>query len=67
MVFMFLVIVRGIVVVGSLPRKIAVQRNHPQVDAINAAGRIGLLLGGVGWVITFVWAMLRTGPQAAVT
>jgi hypothetical protein len=62
MAFLFLLLVWGIVVVGSLPRKIALQRNHPQVDAINAASWIGLLLGGVGWVIAFVWAFLRTGP-----
>ena len=62
MAFLFLLLVWGIVVVGSLPRKIALQRNHPQVDAINAASWIGLLLGGVGWFIAFVWAFLRTGP-----
>ena len=62
MAFLFLLLVWGIVVVGSLPRKIALHRNHPQVDAINAASWIGLLCGGVGWVIAFVWAFLRTGP-----
>jgi hypothetical protein len=62
MAFLFLLLVSGIVVVGSLPRKIALQRDHPQVDAINAASWIGLLFGGVGWVIAFVWAFLRTGP-----
>jgi hypothetical protein len=62
MAFLFLLLVWGIVVVGSLPRKIALQRNHPQVDAINAASWIGLLFGGVGWVIAFVWAFLRTEP-----
>lgn len=62
MAFLFLLLVSGIVVLGSLPRKIALQRNHPQVDAINAASWIGLLLGGVGWVIAFVWAFLRTAP-----
>ena len=62
MAFLFLILVWGIVFVGSLPRKIALQRNHPQVDAINAASWIGLFLGGIGWIIAFVWAFLRTGP-----
>ncbi|WP_417847334.1 DUF3302 domain-containing protein [Thalassoglobus sp.] len=38
----FLVIVSTIVAIGSLPKKIAIKRNHPQVDAINAASWIGL-------------------------
>ena len=48
-----------VVAVGSLPKKIAIQRNHPQVAAINAAGWT-LALGGLGWPIAFVWAFLRT-------
>lgn len=63
MALLFLLLVWGIVVLGSLPRKIALQRNHPQVDAINAASWIGLLLGGVGWGFAFVWAFLRTKPS----
>ncbi len=38
----FLVIVSIIVAIGSLPKKIAIKRNHPQVGAINAARWIGL-------------------------
>ena len=45
-----------IVAVGSLPKKIAIRRNHPQVAAINPASWIGLALGGLGWTIAFVWA-----------
>lgn len=51
-----------IVWIGSLPKKIAEKRHHPQVDAINALSWFGLLFGGVGWVIAFVWALLRSGP-----
>ncbi len=58
----FLVGVAIIVALGSLPKKIAIKRNHPQVDAINAASWIGLALGGVGWPIAFVWAFLKSGP-----
>ena len=51
-----------IVWVGSRPKAIAEKRNHPQVDSINALAWFGLLFGGVGWVIAFVWALLRAGP-----
>lgn len=61
MAFLFLVAVCLVVAIGSLPKKIAVKRNHPQVDAINAAAWVGLFLGGVGWIIAFVWAFLRSG------
>lgn len=56
------VTVAAIVFIGSLPGKIAAKRNHPQADAINAASWIGLAVGGVGWVVAFVWAFLKTGP-----
>ena len=51
-----------VVWVGSLPKTIAEKRDHPQVDSINALAWFGLLFGGVGWVIAFVWALLRSGP-----
>lgn len=59
---LFLVTVAIIVTLGSLPKKIALKRNHPQVDAINACSWIGLALAGVGWPIAFVWAFLKSGP-----
>ena len=54
-----------IVGLGSLPKKIAMKRNHPQVDAINAASWIGLALGGIGWPIAFVWAFLKSGSPGS--
>jgi len=59
---LFFVVVAIIVALGSLPKKIATKRNHPQVEAINAASWIGLAAGGIGWLIAFVWAFLRSGP-----
>ncbi len=58
---LFGVFVAAIVAIGSLPKKIASKRNHPQVDAINAASWVGLLMGGVGWLIAFVWAFTKSG------
>lgn len=61
MALLFGVFVTIIVLLGSLPQKIALKRNHPQVEAINAASWIGLACGGLGWPIAFVWAFLRSG------
>jgi|GEM_PF-521105 len=44
---------------GDLPGKIARARNHPQADAINVCSWIGLVAGGVGWVVALVWAYTR--------
>lgn len=44
---------------GDLPGKIARERGHPQADAINVCSWIGLVAGGVGWVIALVWAYTR--------
>ncbi len=57
-----LAVVTAVVFLGSLPGQIAAKRNHPQLDAINAASWVGLALAGVGWPFAFVWAFLRTGP-----
>ena len=61
---LFLVAVGVIVWLGSLPGKIAQRRQHPQADAINALSWFGLLMGGLGWVIAFVWALYRPTEQA---
>ncbi len=44
---------------GSLPGKKAAERNHPQAEAINILGWLGLLFGGVGWVAAMVWAQMK--------
>jgi hypothetical protein len=62
MALLFGVTVWLIVMIGSLPKKIALKRNHPQTDAINAASWIGLFLLGAGWPIAFIWAHMRSGP-----
>ena len=47
-----------LVLLGGLPGRVARERSHPQADAINMLGWLGLLFGGVGWVIAMVWARL---------
>lgn len=44
---------------GGLPGKTAAQRNHPQADAINILGWVGLVFGGVGWVVALTWAYIK--------
>jgi len=48
-----------LVEIGSLPGKKAHERNHPQAEAINVLGWVGLLLGGVGWMVALVWAYMK--------
>jgi len=48
---------------GALPGQIARQRGHPQADAINVAGWVGLFTLGLLWPLALIWAFTR--PQAA--
>ena len=45
-----------IVVFGSIPGNIAKKRGHPQTEAIQALGWIGIITLGVSWFIAIVWA-----------
>lgn len=55
--FLVVAIAAVIVVIGSIPGKIARRRGHPWPDAVNAASWIGLATG-VLWPFAFVWAFL---------
>jgi uncharacterized membrane protein len=48
-----------VVVLGPVPGKIAQQRNHPQADAIQVMGWIGLITLGLPWLIALVWAYTK--------
>ena len=52
-----------VVVLGSLPAKIARKRGHPYPDAVNAASWIGLATG-VFWPLAFIWAFLPVPARA---
>jgi NADH:ubiquinone oxidoreductase subunit H len=43
-------------VAGWLPGHIAKTRNHPQAEAVTAAGWITLLFGFALWPIALIWA-----------
>lgn len=62
--FVLIVIVVSIVVVfvalAMLPGKTARKNNHPNAEAINWAGWLGMLLtAGVLWAVAMVWANMR--------
>ena len=44
---------------GELPGKIADKRNHPQADAINVCGWLGVLTMGLLWPVAIIWAYTK--------
>jgi hypothetical protein len=61
-ILIFVVIV-AVVKLGPLPGNIAKKRGHPQADAINVLGWIGVITMGATWLIALVWAFTRTAEQ----
>ena len=66
--FIILVAVGMIVAVifiklASLPGVTARARNHPQADAINVLGWIGVITLGLAWPLALIWAYTRSGEQ----
>jgi len=45
-----------VVLLGSMPGNIAKKRGHPQTEAIQALGWIGIITLGLSWFIAIVWA-----------
>lgn len=57
-------------IVGALPGKIARGRAHPQAEAINVCGWLGILTLGLAWPVALIWAYTRphgarSAPQEA--
>ncbi len=52
-----------VVLLGPMPGNIAKQRGHPQADAINVLGWIGVITLGLAWPFALVWAYTRFGQQ----
>lgn len=50
-------------VLAEIPGNTARKRGHPQADAINVLGWIGLLFGAIPWVVALVWAYTRPNIQ----
>ena len=51
--------------VAKIPGETAHKRGHPQAEAINVLGWVGLLFGAVPWVVALVWAY--TKPTGILT
>ena len=53
-------------IVGALPGKIARGRAHPQAEAINVCGWLGVLTLGLAWPVALIWAYTRSrGARSA--
>ena len=57
---------------AAMPVKTARERGHPNADAINVLGWVGLLLGVGPWLIALVWSRMQPmtkvkTPSAGVT
>jgi hypothetical protein len=66
--FLLILFTAQIVVIGSIPGKIALKRGHPWPEAVNVASWIGLATG-VFWPVALIWAYLpfpqRSTEQSA--
>ncbi len=52
-------ILGAVVWLAILPGKVARRRGHPQAEAINVAGWLGILTGIV-WILALIWAYTVT-------
>ena len=59
------VVIVAVVKLGPLPGNIAKKRGHPQADAINVLGWIGVITLGLAWPFALVWAFTRSAEQQA--
>lgn len=59
LVFLVLLLIWIFVTLAALPGKTALERGHPQAEAINVLGWVGLLLGVAPWLVALVWAYMK--------
>ena len=65
LVALVLLIIWIFVKLAALPGQTASERGHPQAEAINVLGWVGLLLGIAPWLVALVWAYMK--PMTAPT
>ena len=58
LIFAFITVFYGIIVIHDIPYEIAVHRNHPHQDSIHVAGWISLLFMGAIWPFLWIWSTL---------
>jgi len=59
LVVLVLLVILIYMTLAKIPGDTARERGHPQADAINVLGWIGLLLGLAPWVVALVWAHMK--------
>ncbi|MFT5730870.1 MAG: Na+-driven multidrug efflux pump [Desulforhopalus sp.] len=64
LVVLVLLVIGIYMALAKIPGQKALERNHPQAEAINVLGWIGLLLGLVPWVVALVWAYIKPVTHA---
>ena len=58
LLFAFITLFYGIIVIHDIPYEISVHRNHPHQDAIHYAGWISLFTLHAIWPFLWIWATL---------
>lgn len=56
LIIIFAAVVAAWVLLGIMPGRIARERNHPQADAINVCGWMGVLTMGLLLPLAYIWA-----------
>lgn len=58
LIFAFITMFYGIIVIHDIPYEIAVHRNHPHQDAIHYAGWVSLFTLHAIWPFLWIWSTL---------
>ena len=56
LVLLVLLVIWIYMTLAAMPGQKARERSHPEAEAINVLGWLGLLLGVIPWLIALVWA-----------
>jgi len=63
LVVMIVTVLVIVAVLGMIPGKVALKREHPQAEAINVASWLALIFGFAAWPFVLVWAYMRPLAQ----
>jgi hypothetical protein len=63
LVVLTIFIIGVLIALAAWPGRTARARNHPFADAINVAGWVTILTGGVLWPLALVWAYATSGDE----
>ncbi|SEF64057.1 DUF3302 domain-containing protein [Vibrio hangzhouensis] len=63
LIILALSIIAALIIVAMMPGRIAMQRLHPQSEAIAVCGWMGLLTMGLLLPVAFIWAYTSKSPE----